>query len=280
MKSYHKITPFFCIALCILTLSLILSSCSWHYRGERTDLFTVAVNNVFGTQGLIPMGEIYADPDITILETDNYGRTLFFYSEWIGPCSGYGSALVIMQASDSGYAYFYPNVCYIPYFDESDHIYGTYTSPPVAPIVMERVDPDMLDTLKEDNDWNKPLSPQKYAKAKLTSKKPKGKLNIRDHEFDKAIVIYAKNHGFQLPYDDRCDIVEYCGADSTGRELYHICYYEWYKNEDSDAARRDCEFAVIVNPDRTISQDAIIQITDPLTYFALVNKLKAQVGWK
>ena len=71
-------------AFCIIVL--LISSCGFlnysGYSGEHTDMYAVAVNNIFGVQGHISNGEVIYDPEIHIVETDNYGRTLFFYSEY------------------------------------------------------------------------------------------------------------------------------------------------------------------------------------------------------
>ena len=71
MKRHFAIS-IICLFLCILAVPLTFSSCSYRgYRGDHADLYTVAVNNVFGISGHTGNGEISYDPAIDILETDD-----------------------------------------------------------------------------------------------------------------------------------------------------------------------------------------------------------------
>jgi len=82
----------------LMVLLLSLTSCNIlpifnykEYSGKYTDLYTVAVNSVFTSRGFYANGEADLDPNILMLESDNYGRNLFFYSE------GYSLELIVMQ---------------------------------------------------------------------------------------------------------------------------------------------------------------------------------------
>ena len=178
----------FCITLMI---TLALCSCGYSgYRGEHTDLYTVAAHNIFCTFGYIAEGETSSDPIIHIVETDDYGRTLFFYNEYSssqwdsGP--GYGIAFVIMQKSADGYAYYYRDRCYLPY-------YGTWDD---WENIWNRTDPAKLDALKADNDWNQEFREEKCAKLRITNEKSEGTLKPRRYELDKYIYPAAVSCGY------------------------------------------------------------------------------------
>ena len=103
-----------CCFFAVCIIAFLSSSCGLlnysGYSGEHTDLYAVAVNNIFGVQGYLSNGEAVYDPEIHIVETDNYGRTLFFYSEYYDALDSqinYGMAFVVMQYSKDGYAYYY-----------------------------------------------------------------------------------------------------------------------------------------------------------------------------
>lgn len=85
MKYKHTMLPLFGVLCLVIVVFLSLSSCGYSkYRGEQVDLYTVAVNNIFGVSGYISNGEVSYDPGITVIETDPYGRVLFFYNENYG----------------------------------------------------------------------------------------------------------------------------------------------------------------------------------------------------
>ena len=79
------------VSICIL-LIILLSSCTpiddfiaktfLDYAGKDRDLYTAAVANVFGAYGNISNGEVCYSPVMTVIETDDYGRKLYFYSEY------------------------------------------------------------------------------------------------------------------------------------------------------------------------------------------------------
>mgnify|MGYP006967403959 CR=1 FL=1 len=120
MKKGTKLIPAFLLGCVILLYAspFLMLFIERGYRGEHRDLYTVAVHNIFAIYGYESNGEVSYDPDIQIIETDDYGRVLFFYSErydgYTGDGVDYGMAVVIMQSSRDGYVWYYRDRCYMP----------------------------------------------------------------------------------------------------------------------------------------------------------------------
>ena len=263
------------IALIVLLAILLLRACSYNgYGGEHTDLYTVAVNNVFGLWGHCSNGEVSYDPVIEILETDEYGRVLFFYDEYyddsIDPTIDYGMAFVIMQKSEDGYVYYYQDACYAPYFDTQDD-FAT---------VMERVDPTLLEELKARNDWNEELDESKCTAAKLQKKKPKGQLGMDKYDFNRVVYTYAKANGYQGNDKSTCQFFKYCNSDATGKELYYVYCMSADDDGNGGTVYGTYVYAIIVNPDESIPENAIVEIPDPTESYELIKALKEQAHWK
>ena len=159
------------LLLVLLSMSLVFASCGYYqYNGDYGDLYTVAVCNIFGAKGYFSDGEYVCDPIIEIIETDNYGRTLFYYSER-GP---FGCAIVIMQKSDDEYVYYYQDDCYMPYYNVDCAYYFDFR---------EIFSDEDINTLKERNDWNKEINVELCTKTQIIIRKTDGNLDIKENEF-------------------------------------------------------------------------------------------------
>ena len=240
------------------------------YRGDHADLYTVAVNNVFAARGRRSNGEVTFDPEIYIIETDEYGRILFFYNECNMYSSeiDYGMAFVIMQSSDDAYVYYYPDKCYIPYFDITND-WNTIST---------KLDSDYFDSLKKDNDWNMEPVKEKCAKVAITNKKPKGIMQPEDDAFDDLLYAFERRIGYPGTDDNIYRTNVYCETDRYGRELHYILGVvknTQKKNEDSNFAH----YAIILNPDGSCSEKGIIKISSPKESETAVRTLKALSGW-
>lgn len=258
-----------CFVICVLLL-VSLSACK-QYRGERVDLYTVAVNSVFGIYGMKSDGERSNSPDIEIVETDAYGRVLFFYGERYEYDTEihYDMAFVILQKSDDEYAYFYRNDCYLPYFATSCD-YET---------ALEQVDPAAIEDLKARNDWGRELDEEKCAKAKLVTSKPKGKVAVSKDDIDEIAYPYAKANGYEGTDEETCKRIEYCSTDAYGRELYHVYCISKDEDENGENVFTNFHYAVIVNADGTFSDAPIVWIKDPTESYELIQMLKEQNNW-
>ena len=263
------------IILIVLVTILLLRSCNYTgYGGEHTDLYTVAVNNVFGLSGYNSNGEVLYDPVIEIIETDEHGRVLFFYDEYyddsIDPTINYGMAFVIMQKSEDGYVYYYQDTCYAPYFDTRDDFHT----------VMECVDPLLIEDLKARNDWNEEIDEARCTTAKMQKQKSKGELIEYDWQLDKVIYSYAKANGYQGTDKRHCRFFKYCNADANGKELYYVYCTSADRDGTGETVYNSYVCAVIVNPDGSFSEHAVVEIPDPTESYERIQTLKEQNGWK
>lgn len=275
-----------CLLLCLLSVLFTFTSCVYRgYRGDHADLYTVAVNNIFGIGGHTGNGEIIYDPAINVLETDDYGRTLFFYNEAYGSGTTYSMAFVIMQKSEGGYAYYYQDDCYSPFFDDSDHFYhGNQGSEDY--ILAQEMSPDDIAALKERNDWNQPFDADKCTKIKIDTKKSEGNIGVKTWTFDDEIYAYAKKHGYEGTDDSACQWFEYCNADAEGKELYYVYCHRADDDGAGGTTYSYAVYAVIVHTDDSIFKNieigeyAIVEITNPTDAYDLIRQLKQKNNWK
>lgn len=118
------------------------------YTGQRTDLYRLALYS-------IPLGEKFNKIDEKSIETDAYGRTMFYLV--ISPNNEFYPysadqeivAAFIMQKSDADSIWFYEDDCYI---------FGTNSNWKNPDYV---IDQEKLEKLKKRNDWNQPFNAEK-----------------------------------------------------------------------------------------------------------------------
>ena len=141
-----KIYRVVCVVMLFPFCLVLLTSCfmfqPFEYRGDYPELWSTAVSTIPSATGISFNGR---QPDMGIIETDQYGRILFAYGEGLLPVFR-----VIVQRSDDNYAYFYPN-------------YNHMTAPRVGTgysAVQEQRNlyNEMIENLKIVNNWNQPLS--------------------------------------------------------------------------------------------------------------------------
>lgn len=260
-----KCSVILCFVLCVFSGCFLLHYLYTYkgYQGEHEDLYTVAVNNVFGAQGHISNGEISGHSQICILDTDAYGRTLFLYSEYCATNSKeHSMAFVIMQKSEDGYVYYYPDRCYIPYFGTTDNW---------EQISME-LDEGYFDQLKEENDWNQEWNEEKTAKTKISNKKPEGSIHIRSYKLDDIIYSYEVRNGHTGRDDSFSKYSIFCEKDRFGRELYYVSA----RSSDFEGVRI---YAVILNKDGTCQKDGIVRIETLMDSAEAIAGIKRACNW-
>lgn len=253
---------------------LVLKLSGFHrYRGDHKDLYTVAVNNIFGIYGRESNGELVYDPEIRIIETDDYGRVLFFYSEYydgyLNDEADYGMAIVIMQSSKDGYAYYYRDQCYMPCFDVTDD----------WETISAKLASETLEELKNANDWGRELNEERCVKAKLTEKKPEGKLQPEDAVFDQILFPYMLRNGYTGRDRSICRYSVYCETDAYGKELYYVYGATKDPGVDGETVYASYDFAVILNADGTCPQNGIAEIPALADSAAVISKLKLDTNW-
>lgn len=270
MKKIIKIT--FCILCALIIVFAFAFNVLFNYtgyKGEYQDMYTVAVNNVFGISGYISNGEALSDPEIQIIETDEFGRTLFFYSEHTEAEPDFGMAFIVMQKSENGYVYYYQDKCYIPYF----YTVSDWSS------ISEKYDTAVLQELKELNDWNREFNEEKCVKLKADNKKSEGKIHPKKHTFNEIIYNYETKNGYAGEDKSFFQYSEYCETDAYGRELYFVCGMTMNTAENGENISDCYNYAIIFNADGTCSDNGIIRIEDIAESFNSVNELKENNNW-
>ena len=267
MKAGSK--AFICLVL-VLTMSVpFLSSCRFKYDGGQDELYTVAVNNIFGISGHTSNGEISYDPEISVIETDDYGRTLFFYSESYGTEPDCSMAFVIMQASDSKYVYYYQDTCYLPFFATDGEFWHGRASRDTYLQAME-LSQELIEVLKEQNDWNRELDESKFTKSKISIKKPEDKSSISEGNLGLKIYQHATNNGYSGSDSyPRC-FIKYCNTDQTGGELYYVSCMFGDVDENGENIWETRKYAVIM----CAGEIRLTEITDITDYYHAVMKLR------
>ena len=257
------------ILLISFVLLLIISSLTgcyaFEYNGDNPELFTVAIYNFLGSVGYGSNGEIPIPAEAETIETDSFGRVLFYYHEGIGDegC-GYG----ILQKSEEGYAYYYEDDCILCADDEwlwsGDVTHDDWFSE------------EELAAFKTRNDWEQPINEKKCTKKLIVSKKPKEKLKLKEKDFDKAAKAYCKANGIGYTEDSVHRYDTFFMADDYGREMYLMyCYVSSFKGSTESFF-----LALIFNPDGSCTYDtAALRIEDLNDYTEAMKEFKQNNGW-
>ena len=271
---------FACLLVLIITFSV--SACKpYRYKGEHADLYTVAVNAVFRAQGFISTAETMHDPDIKIIEEDDYGRVLFYYNEWQhyydegdqweSVYANFYYACAIMQKATEQYVYYYEDDCVEAYVCKNRYSLD----------VANEISNKDFSQLKQLNDWNKPINEEKCTKKAITNKN-EPTLDISEKTFRKITREYATilgDKGDDVIY--RYELFNTC--DNYGRELYYV----WgisrdYLGEGVSPTSTDhyFHFAIIFNPDGSYNQGSCItEIKDVVNFKEDIITLKNNNQW-
>lgn len=234
------------------------------YNGENPELYTVAIHNFLGSFGYSSNGEISVSSQLGIIETDSYGRVLFYYHEGINirGC-GYG----ISQKTQDGYVFFYQDDCVISADDDWNYREVTHE---------EWFTEDEIAEFKTRNDWNQPMNDSKCTKEQIVREKPEPKLNLKKADFDKAAKAYFEEKG--IPYSQKSvhSSDTFFIADDYGREMYVLhCYIRGVT-----ASKLKYDLIIIFNPDGSCDGGkAVAEITDFLNYREFLKEFKQLNSW-
>lgn len=256
-------------ALMIIVSSLILSTtgCVYRkYRGDYPDLCTVAWCNVPTIRGHGSNGEALYDADVEILETDQYGRTLFSYSEMRGP-----TLALVMQYRGNDTVYYYPDDCYVfipSYSYDEEEI---------------QVDPKSEEvlSLKILNDWDLPIDEGKCERSEILKRKPeKDKLKIKDHQFETVIEdYYASSDIYVNPRNvSFVSYSSYLASDSYGREM-HVLHTTLEEYHDKHTTYYSYVFLAVFDPDENCFSESVVLIENPMSPAQFVKASKEASGW-
>lgn len=151
------------ILILLLIFVFILISCGYSgYSGNRSDLFSVAINSVPYLNGYSWRTDFQCDPNIEIIEEDKYGRTMFsYYEKYYKGTDISFSALIICQASTEKEVFFYEDINYII---KEQTLYSKD---------IEKFADDKIEYLKLINDWNKEINYDKCIRKEISKTKQK-----------------------------------------------------------------------------------------------------------
>ncbi|XMB73076.1 hypothetical protein RJI07_03970 [Mycoplasmatota bacterium WC30] len=177
------------------------------YDGDNKDLYTEAIFSLIGNRGYFLDGEILDDPEIIVIEEDNYGRTMFSYVE-SNDISSY--SYLIAQKSDPDYVYFYPDYNFI----SSEYDYWNNQD-------KEMFTDDEINELKLLNDWDLPLDESKMVHFEITTLKEKPETAIEEEVFENLLKSLSGKSGY-LGDDSLYRYSEYFMTDDYGRTIYYV----------------------------------------------------------
>ena len=235
------------------------------YRGEYPAAYTVAINSFFGSYGSGSNGEITLQSNIGILETDQYGRILFYYHEGLGPT---GCGYAIMQKEQDGYAYYYEDDCAIGAIDDWN---GN------GPMTHEEwFTQEEIDALKKLNDWDQPLNEDKCTKKEIITRKGKSKIQPSDSDYTRAAKACFDQSDVVYTMDTSVGYERFFTSDAYGREIHYLCC----SKKRSSGSYEYFDIAVIFNPDGTFSRDTgVVMIEDMGNYQEALKELKRNNDW-
>ncbi|MDD4292018.1 MAG: hypothetical protein PHX51_07285 [Clostridia bacterium] len=240
----RKFSKFLCVLL-TTSVMLLSSACFlfWpiddEYDGEHPDLYTVAINSLLGSVGYASHGEWEEDSVITIIETDDFGRTLFMYTELAMGLFTQVDSYIVCQDSDKEYVYFYEDV-------------NIYT---ITPSVYSG-DPSDCEAikvnLKDKNDWNKPIVIEKCARKKIVTKLPA----IPEVFDDETLIdMFLKIEGEQPPnITVRYCTLSYCACDDYGRTAY-LLSVDCHNSNTEEYGWEYHRYVMILEPNGTYNPD-------------------------
>ena len=177
-----------CVVLIIMLSSTL--ACYPKYEIECPEFYTVAVNSLLWNRGYSFSADATIAPDISVVETDEYGRILFQYTEKYFSQDIAFSSLLILQSSDEEFVYFYEDVNL-----------ACKEKPPYA-VEQVKFDQAQIDDLKTKNDWNMPINIDKCVKKRIINEKMD--VPIDDNTFEEVFSSYenyVNNITFTLTED-------------------------------------------------------------------------------
>lgn len=222
------------------------------YSVERRIATTFACN-------AIP-GAYTTDPHVSRVETiesDQYGRTVFNVK--IG--NGYGiHALCISQKVEGDYLYYYDNICYtcVNYSSEYDQA--------------------LLEQVKLQNDWGKPLDLSKCTKKQLNSEKDLyPAVEYLSYLQKKNIEAYIED--VYLAETERSTVwVIPCDQSANNLELYLITV--WTEPQKNMARENIENYLMVINKDGSYDpENYLIEFDDLQKSNEPLAEIKEKNGW-
>jgi len=246
MIIFNSIIAKFKIILLIFSVSFLVScvfSREFEYSGSYPELYSVAINSMLDIRGVQVVGGLNGiiNPNISVLEEDDYGRILFSYNEG-GIASS--SSRLILQKVEGNYAYFYPHYNFFLIPRNPDR----------------RFENRNIEILKEANSWNQEMSDSsKFVRARIVHRKEEG--SVSD---DKLVEVYKLIiPETRLNTRQMVSNMIFLRTDSYGRAIYSIG-----------------EIVVLFQPDHSLDIEiGLLEITDRFNYQTELRLFMEANGW-
>lgn len=242
-KNMKKIDKIFIILLCALMLTAFCGCDRFHkYKGTDYDLYTVAINSLVGAHGEIFMRP--EGPTLNIVETDNYGRTLFYYYEKNAIST---HSMIISQKSENGFVFYYEDFNFISKATEQ---FAT----------------EEIDELKCKNDWNMPIDESRLVKKEIVKQKSKNSFNESTVEEQFAKILGEK---WELFYFGR----ELTTSEDGKTIVLAVGIYDRH----GESIKKD--YVLILDKEGNLAENAMMELTDFYNYQEQLKQFKADNGW-
>ncbi len=267
MKAFLKKISVVLLVFALLTAILLLAGCTpppyQGYEGEFPELCAVAWAKIPTTKGYKYDG-VGGDPYVSSLETDGFGRVLFFYSEDTENEKGY---IAIMQRTDGTNAYYYADDCYVPI---------------TRPSADKAIDLNTREiaALKESSDWGLPLNQEKCKVTKIDKFPIPGELGLTSDFFEDLLREYYEHSGRYIHPKNENVIYyfRYVMTDDYGRELYFVgSVFDEYSPKT--ATVYDFYFLIVVNPDKSYDVSKVVLLENENDPLEDEKWIKEQNGW-
>lgn len=165
------------IFLLLIPILMLLTSCGYKgYSNNNLELYSTAVNSVLWINGYSWSADFECDPQIEIIDKDEYGRVLYTYYEKYYKGSNLSfSSLIVCQNSNEKEVYYYEDINYIV---KKQTIYSKN---------IEKFSEEEISYLKSINDWNKEIDYGKCVRKDKIKRKQKiiNKKEIQNKLIDK-----------------------------------------------------------------------------------------------
>lgn len=238
---------------CLAFVLMLFTGCGYKgYSGKNVDLYTVAVNSVLWNNGYSYSTERVIDPQIEIIETDEFGRTLFTYYEQYYSGGGLSfSALIVAQGVVDGVAYYYED-CNFLIKEQAVHTSDLHD-----------FSEEEKEYLKDLNDWGKTVDFQSCTQKKTDK-------NKQSIPVDDKIIICAAIDEFNLSDKPTNVFVDCLTYDSCG----NCIVYGMIRVYESDSVY----FGAYINTDGEIVDWLVPQ--DLYNYQNELKNFKKKNGWQ
>ena len=240
----------FIIVCAVLLTSLFGCDDFAKYRGTHDALYTEAMTSLLSASSR--NGE-----SVCIIDHDTYGKTLFAYS---GDCAYRKAILALLVAQND-------DDKTVSYYEDCNFIYTqveTYQFPDSYDDLLEFFTEDEIETLKSENDWNKPIDDSKTVYEPVTDKKDY--YPIKNSALIKALkeIGTTMARSYQMPL---------C-SDANGKVIYYVI-------TPKDGSEEEKEYLFMFNKDGSVNTDTgIEELEDLWNYREQLTRFKENNGWK